>query len=362
MLAGLPSRKSNMRGVGAEAVKLRTKKVMVVTSSYYWGYIELVHLALLDVASQQFCAIGQTNIKRLMAHKRHRQCRASRCSASQPAPCRPERHAGLSRDLPGDDAGHLRLHPARAALRGRYIETIADLAGLSRGRPTTALILAILMFCWPASALAGFIGKLYVFKAAVDAGLIWFAVVGVVLSVVGAYYYLRIVKLTYFDEPAEAFDPAPYGAVSAVAGLSALLLLFFIVPPPLAVAQLRLAAATSPAHAHPCRPPTAFACLRAGCHRQHQLCSRATSLTRGESRASLSRPRSRPPAASPWRAARQPTRYAAVAADAPHGRGCDFFLSPPGVPQAVASCRGGAVQPRLKWPNDVQIVSLGHPA
>ena len=70
-----------------------------------------------------------------------------------------------------------------------------------------ALALAIFMFSLAGiPPLAGFIGKFYVFKAAVDAGLAWFAVVGVVLSVVGAYYYLRIVKLMYFDEPAEAFD------------------------------------------------------------------------------------------------------------------------------------------------------------
>ena len=92
--------------------------------------------------------------------------------------------------------------------QGRYVETIDDLAGLSRGRPMMALALAIFMFSLAGiPPLAGFFGKLYVFKAAIDAGLTWFAVIGVVLSVVGAYYYLRIVKLMYFDEPAEAFDP-----------------------------------------------------------------------------------------------------------------------------------------------------------
>ena len=114
---------------------------------------------------------------------------------------------------------------------GRYIETIADLAGLSRGRPLMALAMAILMFSLAGiPPLAGFIGKLYVFKAAIDAGLLWFAVVGLVLSVVGAYYYLRIVKLMYFDEPAEAFDASPSLWVNIVAGLCAALLLFFMLP------------------------------------------------------------------------------------------------------------------------------------
>ena len=79
--------------------------------------------------------------------------------------------------------------------------------------------------------LAGFIGKLYVFKAAIDAGLIWFAVVGVVLSVVGAYYYLRIVKLMYFDEPAERVRRRRRRFRSArSAGVCAALLLLFMVP------------------------------------------------------------------------------------------------------------------------------------
>jgi NADH-quinone oxidoreductase subunit N len=51
-----------------------------------------------------------------------------------------------------------------------------------------------------------------------------------VLSVVGAYYYVRIVKVMYFDEPAPVFDPSPSPAVGAVAGICAALLLFFLVP------------------------------------------------------------------------------------------------------------------------------------
>ena len=66
---------------------------------------------------------------------------------------------------------------------GRYVETIADLAGLSRDRPMMALALAICMFSLAGiPPLAGFFGKFYVFRAAIDAGLVWFAVVGVVLS------------------------------------------------------------------------------------------------------------------------------------------------------------------------------------
>lgn len=87
-------------------------------------------------------------------------------------------------------------------------EQIADLAGLSRTRPALALALAIFMFSLAGiPTMAGFFGKWFVFKAAVDAELYTLAVIGVVASVVAAYYYLRIVKLMYFDEPAPDFAP-----------------------------------------------------------------------------------------------------------------------------------------------------------
>jgi NADH-quinone oxidoreductase subunit N len=81
--------------------------------------------------------------------------------------------------------------------------------------------------------LAGFFAKFYVFLAAIQAGLFTLAVLGVISSVVGAYYYLLIVKIMYFDEPAEAFDPMPseLGAVLGLTGLA--VLLFFVYPGPL---------------------------------------------------------------------------------------------------------------------------------
>lgn len=88
-------------------------------------------------------------------------------------------------------------------------ENITDLAGLSRTKPAMALALAILMFSLAGiPTMAGFFGKWFVFKAAVDAGLYSLAVIGVLASVVAAYYYLRIVKLMYFDEPAPDFVPS----------------------------------------------------------------------------------------------------------------------------------------------------------
>ncbi|NLH82992.1 MAG: NADH-quinone oxidoreductase subunit NuoN [Phyllobacteriaceae bacterium] len=92
---------------------------------------------------------------------------------------------------------------------GKPVEEIADLAGLSRSHPLAAFGLAMLMFSLAGiPPLAGFFGKLYVFQAAVGAGLYWLAILGVVASVVGAFYYIRIVKVLYFDEPAADLDAA----------------------------------------------------------------------------------------------------------------------------------------------------------
>ena len=85
--------------------------------------------------------------------------------------------------------------------------------GLARTNPAMAFVLAMLLFSLAGiPPLAGFFAKFYVFLAAVEAGLYALAVIGVLASVVGAYYYLRIVKIMYFDEPAAAFVPMRGGA------------------------------------------------------------------------------------------------------------------------------------------------------
>ena len=101
-------------------------------------------------------------------------------------------------------------------------EEIADLAGLARTRPGMAAALAVLMFSLAGvPPLAGFFGKWYVFWAAVDAGLVPLALIGLLTSVVGAFYYLRIVKLMYFDEPATSFEKLEDRPMALVMGLAA---------------------------------------------------------------------------------------------------------------------------------------------
>jgi NADH-quinone oxidoreductase subunit N len=121
--------------------------------------------------------------------------------------------------------------------RGVMVEGIPDLAGLARDQPTMALALLIFMFSFAGiPPLAGFWAKLYVFIAAVEARLYVPAVLGVLASVVASYYYVRIVKVMYFDEPAEALDRPLFGVNRAVAFVSAVLLAAFsLAPQPLSL-------------------------------------------------------------------------------------------------------------------------------
>jgi NADH-quinone oxidoreductase subunit N len=127
---------------------------------------------------------------------------------------------------------------------GEAVESIDDLAGLARTQPMLAAALAIFMFSLAGiPPLAGFFAKLYVFLAAIDAGLVALAVIGVLASVVGAFYYVRIVKVMYFDEAAEPFDRPAGREFAVIVGGAALFNLAFCLHPGPLVDQAGIAAA-----------------------------------------------------------------------------------------------------------------------
>jgi NADH-quinone oxidoreductase subunit N len=116
--------------------------------------------------------------------------------------------------------------------RGRLLEGISDLAGLSQSQPGLALALAIFMFALSGvPPTAGFFGKFYVFLAAINAQLVGLAVIGVVTSVVSAFYYLRVVKVMYFDEPVGGFDRPLAAELKGVVFVTAVVTLFFFLFP-----------------------------------------------------------------------------------------------------------------------------------
>ena len=133
-------------------------------------------------------------------------------------------------------------------VRGQMLENIEDLAGLARTNPFMGVALAAMMFSLAGiPPLAGFFGKLYVFLAAIHVGLYPLAVIGLLTSVVGAFYYLRIIKIMYFDEAKEIFDRPIEREITVIVSLSVVLvLLFFVYPTPMVTGAANAAAALFP--------------------------------------------------------------------------------------------------------------------
>ncbi|WP_019906847.1 NADH-quinone oxidoreductase subunit NuoN [Methylobacterium sp. 77] len=197
-----------------------------------WQQI-IVFVAIASMALGSFAAIGQHSIKRLMAYSSIGNIGYALIGL---AAASEEGIRGVVIYMIIYLAMTLGAFAVLLSLRrgGQMYETVDDLSGLSRTHPVLAFCLAAMMFSLAGiPPLAGFFGKFYVFAAAIKADLVGLAVIGVVTSVVGAFYYLRLVKVMYFDEPKAPYETMPPG-IRIVLGLSsAVVVLFFLVPAPL---------------------------------------------------------------------------------------------------------------------------------
>jgi NADH-quinone oxidoreductase subunit N len=197
-----------------------------------WQQI-IVFVAIASMALGSFAAIGQRSIKRLMAYS----------SIGNVGYALVGLAAGSQDGVRGVViymiiylAMTLGAFAVILSLRrgGQMFETVEDLSGLSRTHPVLAFCLAAMMFSLAGiPPLAGFFAKYYVFAAAIKADLVALAVIGVVTSVVGAFYYLRLVKVMYFDEPVAAYEPMAPGLRIVLGLTSVVVVLFWIVPAPL---------------------------------------------------------------------------------------------------------------------------------
>jgi NADH-quinone oxidoreductase subunit N len=128
-------------------------------------------------------------------------------------------------------------------VKDRMVENISDLAGLAKTKPGMAAALLIFMFSMAGiPPMAGFFGKLYVFRAAINAELYVLAVIGALSSVVAAFYYLRIVKVMYFDEPSESFDAIETRGLKGIIAVAGIVVLGFIFYPSLLADNAAVAA------------------------------------------------------------------------------------------------------------------------
>ncbi len=211
-----------------------------------WQQI-VVFISIASMALGAFAAIAQTNIKRLMAYSSigHVGYALIGLAAGTAAGVR-----GVLIYMAIYLAMNAGCFACMLAMRrqGRMVENIADLAGLSRSHPAMAFAMAVFMFAMAGiPPLAGFFGKLYVFLAAIEAKLYLLAVIGVLTSVVAAFYYIRIVKVMYFDETADAFDRPMGREISVVLAVTgAFTLFFFLYPAPILSGAQAAAAALFP--------------------------------------------------------------------------------------------------------------------
>ena len=200
-----------------------------------WRQI-VVFISIASMALGSFAAIGQRNLKRLMAY-------SSIGHAGYAL-------VGLSANTVDGVNGvlvYMAIYMAMtvgtfACILGMRtkdgpVETIDDLAGLSKSQPGFAFVLMVLMFSLAGvPPLAGFWAKWYVFSAAVDAGLVPLAVIGFLTSVVGAFYYLRVIKVMYFDDGPRRFEPLS-GVLKALLAISAaIIILAGLIPTPILTA------------------------------------------------------------------------------------------------------------------------------
>jgi NADH-quinone oxidoreductase subunit N len=213
--------------VAAMAILVRIVSEAFMPIIADWRQI-IVFVAIASMLLGSFAAIGQRNIKRLMAYSSIGHMGFALVGLA----------AGTETGISGVvlymtiymvmTLGTFACIMAMRRPEGGYVENVDDLAGLSSTKPFMALVLTALMFSMAGiPPLAGFFAKYFVFVAAIEAKLYALAVIGVLSSVVGAYYYLRIVKLMWFDEAKGDFARIS-GELRLIFGLSGLFVLAYV--------------------------------------------------------------------------------------------------------------------------------------
>jgi NADH-quinone oxidoreductase subunit N len=211
--------------VAAMALMLRVVIDTFGSVTHDWQQI-VIFLSIASMVLAAFAAIGQRSLKRLLAYSSIGHVGFALVGLSSGTELGVE---GVAIYMAIYLTMTIGIFACILSLRseGVLVESVDELAGLAQSRPFIAAILAILLFSLIGMPpLAGFFAKWHVFLAAIDANLFVLAVIGVLASAVSAFYYLRIVKVMYFDAPVKSFAPAP-GELNAVMALSGFLVVTY---------------------------------------------------------------------------------------------------------------------------------------
>ena len=216
--------------IAAMTVFIRFTNVVFINVYDQWQLI-LIFLSIGSMVLGAVAAIGQKNIKRLMAYS----------SIG---------HMGyaLAGIITGTNEGikstiiYLTIYAVMnigiftciffMKIKDKYVEDITDLSGLSKTNPLLSLGFLIILFSLAGlPPLAGFFAKFYIFMAVIDAKLYALAIIGLVTTVISAYYYLRIVKIIYFDESYTPFQAVKSNSLRLTLIITSLLVLLYFVSP-----------------------------------------------------------------------------------------------------------------------------------
>jgi NADH-quinone oxidoreductase subunit N len=168
--------------------------------------IIIAGLAVLTMAVGNIMALAQTNIKRMLAYSSiaHAGYALVGLAAGGPDGAASVMLYVLIYAIMNMGAFGVVIMLRKSGVRG---EEITDFAGLGKTNKTAAFLMLIFMFSLTGiPPMAGFVGKFYIFKSAVQAGMVWLAVVGVIFSAISAYFYLRVIMLMYMHEPKAEFE------------------------------------------------------------------------------------------------------------------------------------------------------------
>ena len=198
--------------------------IRLVTDSFEpltrdWQQI-VIFLSIASMVLAAFAGIGQKNIKRLIAYSSIGHMGFALVGLSAGSLVGIEGVAIYMAIYLTTNVGLFACILSLKSSSG-YVETISDMAGLAKTRPFVAAIMAIMMFSLIGlPPLAGFFAKWHVFLAAIEAELFALAIIGVFASAISAFYYIRICKVMYFDEPKDEFAkiPGELGFVMAISG------------------------------------------------------------------------------------------------------------------------------------------------
>ena len=195
-----------------------------------WQYI-LVFMSIASMILGAVAAMGQTNIKRLMAYSSIGHIGYAIAGIATGT------ESGFKSTLVYISIYVVMNIGAFACIllmkrEGKYLEEIDELSGLSKNHPLISFALLIILFSLAGiPPLAGFFAKFYIFMAVIESGMYTLAIVGLVATVVSAFYYIRIIKIMYFDEPKKPFEKFTDYRIYGPIVLSCILLLSFFLYP-----------------------------------------------------------------------------------------------------------------------------------